>query len=244
MPIPNTDVVPDDSLIDNLAGDIEPKDDKKTEDNKPDEDKVPYHQDPNVQLYIERQVAKRVGEGNQAWEDRIAKLEDRITSTQKQPEQAVKIGDWEPANTADAKAAKAIIQQAKQEMLEDLRVQDQQAQEAKASEDKAFTDWLTELQTTSVLTKEETGEFAEMIVKYKLNDKEAALGLWDRLKQAKTEGATEGEIRGIKKAQEAKVGSGRKGNEPGQTKRSFSQRRAEEPNFSAILDRELNRLKQ
>ena len=60
--------------------------------------------------------------------------------------------------------------------------------------------------------------------------------------KAETEGKAEGEEEGIKKAQEAKVGSSRKGNEPGKGDRTYQQRRAEEPNFDAILEREMAKL--
>src|ERR1700756_4139586 len=135
MPNINDNTIPDETLVENLEEDFKPE--TKEEPKEENTEKVPYHQDPNVQLYIERQVAKRVGEGDKAWEERLQRLEDRITQP-KQQEQPIKIGDWEPANTADAKAAKAIIQQAKQEMLEDLRTQDQQAREAQALKKKEF----------------------------------------------------------------------------------------------------------
>lgn len=236
--------IPDEVLSEELEKDVTPV--AKTEETeKPDaEDKVPYHQDPNVQAYIERQVAKRIGEGNQAWEDRLARLETNLRKPA--DTQTTKIGDWEPAGDAEAKAARAIIAQAKQEMLDDLRTQDQAQKEEQTRNDQAFIGWLDELKTTSVLTDADAQDFAQMIVDYKLDDRGAAVKLWTTLKseiqQARDAGATEGEIKGIKKAQEAKMGSARKGNEPGQTGRSFKQRRTEEPNFSAILDRELGRL--
>jgi hypothetical protein len=236
--------VPDEELAEDLKGDVAPA--PKADETKPEDqtETVPYHKDPNVQAYIERQVAKRVGEGNQAWEDRLTRLESNLRQPA-QPE-TPKIGDWEPAGDAEAKAARAIIAQAKQEMLDDLKQQDQAQKQEQEQNDRAFVDWLDELKTTSVLTDADSQDFAQMIVKYKLDDKQAAVELWNTLKaeiqQARDEGATEGEIKGIKKAQEAKIGSARKGNEPGQTGRSFKQRRAEEPNFSSILDRELSRM--
>ena len=246
--------VTDEVLTEELEKDVTVKEKAAETTEKPEkEESVPYHKDPNVQLYIERQVAKRVGEGNQAWEDRIARLETSL----KQPagtQESTKIGDWEPAGEAEARAAKAIIAQAKQEMLDDLRQQDQAQKQQVEEGDRAFVDWLKELETTGILTAEDgdiknhkdANDFADMIAKYQLQDREAAVNLWSTLKaqiqQARDAGASEGEIKGIKKAQEAKMGSARKGNEPGQTGRSFKQRRAEEPNFSAILDRELSRM--
>lgn len=236
--------VPDEVLSEELDKDVTPAP-KAEEAEKPESaEKVPYHQDPNVQAYIERQVAKRIGEGNQAWDARLEKLEK---SFQKPAQtETEKIGDWEPAGDAEAKAARAIIAQAKQEMLEEQTQREQAQQKQQQDNDRAFVDWLDELKTTSVLSDADSQDFAEMIVKYKLDDKNAAVDLWNTLKaeiqQARDAGASEGEIKGIKKAQEAKMGSARKGNEPGQTGRSFKQRRAEEPNFSAILNRELERM--
>lgn len=232
----------DDKLEQGLESDVTPKAEEPKEDQG---DKIPYHQDPNIQLYIERQVAKRVGEGNQAWEDRIARLEQTLTKG-REPE-TTKIGDWTPATSSDAQAAKAIIQQAKQEMLEEFQTQQQQAQEQRRAEDTAFSDWIGELKATSVLKDDaDSQEFAKLIVKYKLDDRQAAVDLWntlqERVQEAKDQGLQQGEKQGIKKAQEAKIGSARKGNEPGQTGRSYKERRAQEPNFDAILNREMTRL--
>lgn len=240
--------IPDEKLGEDLEQDLQPKDDKK-EETKPVEDegqKIPYHQDPNVQLYIERQVAKRVGEGNKAWEDRIEKLESRIQQSAK-TDAPVNISGWTPATTAEAQAAKAIIAQAKREMLDDLSEQDTKAKEQQVQDDRAFADWLGELRVVGTLKDDkDEQEFARLIVEYSLNDRKAAVNLWNKLQtkvtEAKDEAKKEGEEEGIKKAQEAKLGSARKGNEPGATGRSYGQRRAEEPNFSAILDREMNRL--
>ncbi len=194
-------------------------------------------------MYIERQVAKRVGEGNQAWEDRIARLEQTLTKPKE--DAPVKIGDWTPASQSDAQAAKAIIQQAKQEVLDEFRQQQTLAVEQQQQEDQAFTDWLGELQVTSVIKDEaEAKEFAKLIVRYKLDDRQAAVDLWQNLQEAKTQGVQEGEKAGIRRAQEAKIGSARTGNEPGTRPRSYQERRTQEPGFNAILERELTRLGQ
>lgn len=244
MPQPiDDDQVPEDKLAEGLEGDIQPKPDegKEPEVTKEEEGaKLPFHQDPNVQLYIERQVAKRVGEGNAAWEGRMAKLEERL---QQKPDAPVKIGDWTPSSPEEAKAAKAIVQAAKQELFEELNQRDTQAREQQSAEDEAFKDWMTELKVTGTLkSEEEQTAFAKLIVEYGIEDRQKAINLWNRLQTQQAAGEQAGEERGIKKAQEAKIGSGRKGNEPGAGQRSFKQRRAEEPNFDAILDRELNRL--
>lgn len=245
MPQPiDENPVPEDKLNEGLEEDIQPKPEegKEPEDKTGEEGaKLPFHQDPNVQLYIERQVAKRVGEGNAAWEGRMAKLEERLQQGQRLDAPA-KIGDWTPSSPEEARAAKAIVQQAKQEFAEDLKQQDEQAQARVQAENEMFSDWLTELAVTGIVKKEEQNDFAKMISDYGLEDQQKALNLWNRLQQQHEAGERAGEEKGIKRAQEAKIGSSRKGNEPGQQARSFKQRRAEEPNFDAILDRELNRL--
>ncbi len=241
MPQPIDDkVVPEDKLAEGLEEDILPKEElKEGKDEEPA--KVPFHQDPNVQLYIERQVAKRVGEGNAAWEERMAKLEGRLQ--QNQVQEPTKIGDWTPSSPEEAKAAKGIVQAAKQEMLEELRQNDERARSEQAAADEAFTDWLTELKVTGTLKSEEDQQaFAKLIVEYGVEDRQKAVNLWNKLQEHQALGERAGEEKGIKKAQEAKILSGRKGNEPGAQARSFKQRRAEEPNFDAILDRELSRL--
>lgn len=204
--------------------------------------KVPFHQDPEVQLYIERQVAKRVGEGNTAWEERLARLESRLTEK--------KTGqDWTPANEAEAKAAQAIIdrakREAKQEFMSELSANEQKQLKQQEADDKAFGDWLEELKVVGTLkTEDDQKAFASMIVEYGLEDKQKAVALWGKLQGIKTDAKAEGEVEGIKKAQEAKIGSGRKGGEPGAAARSYQQRRAEEPSFDAIRDRELRRLQE
>lgn len=247
MPLPIDDQVPEeDKLKEGLENDLQPKPEKEKEheDQPKDEGaaKLPYHQDPNVQLYIERQVAKRVGEGSKAWEDRIAKLEDRLREARNTSD-PVKIGDWTPGTPAEAKAAKAIVQAAKQEMLDDLSKADEANREQAEKADQAFSDWLTELQVTGTLkTKEDQQEFAKLIVEYGVEDKGKAVALWNRLQVSAESAEKAAEEKKQKKAQEAQIGSGRKGGEPGQQTRSFQQRKAEEPNFDAILERELSRL--
>lgn len=207
-------------------------------------EKVPYHKDPQVQLYIERQVTKRIGEGREAYEKRLDKLEKAAT----QPKvQDITIGGWKPGNAAEAQAAKAIILQAKREMAQELQTLDSQDKERVAEEDRDFSDWLGELRTTEVLKDDKDEiEFARLIAEYKLEDKDAAVALWTRLQKAKSEakeeGEKEGEEKGKKKAQEAKVGSSRKTGEPGGKERTYEQRRKEEPSFDAIVDREMDRL--
>lgn len=238
----NDQSIPDEQLGTSLEGDLTGKPDEKAgEGEKENQDTVPYHQDPNVQLYIERQVAKRSGESNSALLERL----DRLESSLKQPAQQTptKIGDWTPASETDAQAAKAIVQQAKQEMLAELQQQQEAVQQQTQEEDQAFTDWLGELKVTSILKDdEEAKDFAKLIVRYKLDDRQAAVDLWQNLQEAKTQGAQEGEKVGIKKAQEAKIGSARTGAEPGTRARSYQERRAAEPNMNAILERELSRL--
>lgn len=234
----NDQSIPDEQLGTSLEEDLTGKPDEKAGE---PEQKPPYHEDANVQAYIERQVAKRIGEGNQAWEDRIARLEQTLTKPKE--DAPVKIGDWTPASQTDAQAAKAIIQQAKQEVLDEFRNQQVQQAEQAQAEDQAFTDWLGELKVTSIIKDdEEAKDFAKLIVRYKLDDRQAAVDLWQNLQDAKVQGVQEGEKVGIKKAQEAKIGSARTGNEPGSRSRSYQERRAAEPNMNAILERELSRL--
>lgn len=238
-PIPNQQ--PEENLEENLERDLisesseEPKEEER-------EQRVPYHQDPNVQLYIERQIAKRLGEGNQAWEERINKLENRLTSRSEDPSQ-VNIGGWTPGSPQEALAAKAIISQAKREMLEEFEEAEREQTAAQVQDDRAFADWLGELRVTGTLNNDEDEkEFARLIVEYNLDDPQAAIKLWNRLNTAKSEAIEEGEKNGIKKAQEAKVGSSRRTSEPGTRARSYNERRNQEPNFDAILEREMNRL--
>lgn len=243
MPIDLPDnSVPDQALGDSLEGDLIHKEEQKTgEQNQ--EDQVPYNEDPKVQLYIERQIAKRVGEGNQAWEERLNRLEQNLSRSRQPETPTTKIGDWTPATSADAQAAKAIIQQAKQEMLEEFRQQQEQITQQSQAEDAAFTEWLGELKVTNTLKDEtEAKEFAKLIVRYKLDDRQAAVDLWNELQQRKEEGQQEGVTQGIKKAQQARVGSSRTGREPGQQGRTYQERRAQEPNMNAILEREMTRL--
>jgi len=203
---------------------------------------VPYHQNAEVQLYIERQVAKRLGEGRQAYEQRLEKLEQSL-SEQNRSKEPVVIGGWKPGNDAEARAAKAIILQAKKELAEDLSNLDKRERQRVETEDRDFSDFLGELRTTGTLkTDEDEIEFARLIAEYKLEDKQAAVNLWSRLNEAKADAEAKGEQAGAKKAQEAKIGSSRKGGEPGSQPRSYQQRRLEEPNFDAIVEREMTRL--
>lgn len=230
-----------DELINKLEEETKPEEVKEEGENK-QEEKVPFHQDPNVQLYIERQIQKRLGEGNKAWEDRIGRLEQRLSQSPSK-EEAPSFAGWKPANQAEAQAAKAIIAAAKQEMLDDLRNQDKEIRETQDKDDEAFSSWFNELKVEGALKNNPSiQDFSALIVKYKLEDKDAAIELWNTLAEAKETGSQEGVKEGIKRAQEAKVGSGRKGGEQGQQPRSYKERRAKEPNFDAILDRELNHL--
>ena len=204
--------------------------------------KVPYHQDAEVQLYIERQVAKRMGEGKQAYEQRLERLEKSL-SEQNRSNEPVVIGGWKPSNEAETRAARAIILQAKKEFAEELQGLDRQERQRVESEDRDFSDFLGELRTTGTLkTDEDEIEFARLIAEYKLEDKQAAVNLWNRLNTAKADAEAKGEQAGARKAQEAKIGSSRKGGEPGSQPRSYQQRRLEEPNFDAIVEREMTRL--
>lgn len=212
----------------------------KTPDTKVVEEKVPFHRDPEVQLYIERQVAKRLGEGSKAYEDRLDSFEKRLSDSPKGP---TTIGGWKPSNESDEKAARAIILQAKKEMAEELQTLDRTERERVSSEDREFTDFLGELRVTGTLKSDDDEiEFARLIAEYKLDDRDAAVGLWNRLNEAKIEAEQRGEQQGERKAQEAKIGSSRRSGEPGQQARSYQQRRMEEPNFDAIVDRELTRM--
>lgn len=208
------------------------------------EPKVPFHEDPTVQLYIERQVAKRVGEGNKAWEERLQRLEGNLTK----PKVAdTKIGGWEPGSEAERQAAKAIILQAKREMAEELQGLDRSEREKVSNEDREFSDFLGELRTTGTLKNDEDEiEFARLIAEYKLEDKDSAIKLWTKLQegiaQAKENGVIEGTEEEKKKAQLAKVGSPRGSGEPGNGDRSYNERRSAEPNFDAIYNREMEKL--
>lgn len=204
--------------------------------------KVPFSHDPQVQLYIERQVAKRVGEGEKAWQERLDRLEQSLTKPKEQT-QKTKIGDWEPASESDARAARAIIAQAKKELFDDITQQEQRLTAQQEADDKALGDWLGDLKVAGTIkTDDDQKDFLKMIVDYGLEDKDKAVALWNRLQETKQSAKAEGEVDGIKKAQEAKMGSGRKGDEPGARKRSYAERRAQEPSFDAIRDREIARL--
>ncbi len=238
----NDQTIPDDQLGTTLEEDLTHKPDASQE-KEGQQDQVPYHEDKNVQAYIERQVQKRLGEGNAAWEDRLDRLERTLTQP-KQQTTPTKIGDWTPASESDAQAAKAIVQQAKQEMLDDLQQQQEAVQQQIQQDDLAFNDLLGELDVTGVVKKEQQKEFAQMISDYKIDDSQSAIKLWERLQEVKAQGRVQGEEVGIKRAQEAKIGSARTGREPGSANRSYQERKASEPNFNAILERELTRLGQ
>ena len=233
----NKQEVPDE-LIDDLENPKIEGEDKKEE----VETKVPFHQDPQVQAYIERQVNKRIGEGNEAWERRIARLEENLTRSVKKDE-TVNIGGWTPSTPAEANAAKAIIKQAREEIINEFRQVDEQNRETQEKEDHSFRDWLGELRATNVLkSNDDEKEFARIIVEYGMNDQEKAVNLWNRLQQSVEKAKEEGAEEGIKKMQEAKIGSSRTGKEPGTRGRSYQQRRLQDPSIDAIVEDEINKL--
>lgn len=216
---------------------VEDQSDKKT-------DKVPYHEDPNVQLYIERQIQKRVGEGNSEWKQRVDRLEERLNKPKEEPkEESKKIGDWTPASDSDAQAARAIISQAKRELLEELKQADSDSRAESDKGDREFGDWLGELRVVGILKNDnDEKEFSRLIVEYGLDNKDSAVKLWGRLGDEIRKAQESGEEEGIKKATEAKIGSSRKTSEPGSKLRTYQERRTQEPNFDAILEREMGRL--
>ena len=239
--MPDQNEIPD-SEIERLENPPTEKEGKEEEEKK---ESVPFHEDPQVQQYVERQVQKRIGEGNQAWEERLDRLERNLSQSLQTKREAPNIGGWTPANDAEARAAKAIIKQAKEEVIQEFRNIDEQTRESQQREDALFKDYLQELKDTNVLKDEkDEEEFVKLIVDYKINDQEAAVNLWNRLKDTESNAKQEGEKEGIKKMQEPAIGSGRKGVEPGSRGRTYNERRAQEPDFNAILERELSRLGQ
>lgn len=201
-----------------------------------------FHNDPAVQLYIERQVQKRVGEGNQAYDERLGKLESLLTKLQQGETQ------WKPQTTDQEKAVRAIIFQAKREMIDELGKIDQEQKAQTVKEDEALDSWLEELKVTGK-TDEEIKEITRLLAEYGKGqndeeDKQLVLNLFNRLNEAKALGSEEGKTEEEKKKQEAKVGSSRTTGEPGEKGKSYQERKTTEPNFSAILERELSRLEQ
>ena len=236
--------VPDESLKE-----LEPKIEKSSESESelskktPEADvvkgKVPYHEDPAVQLYIERQIQKRIGEGNAEWRARVDRLEERLNK----PKESNKIGDWEPGNENDSKAARAIISQAKKELLDELKQADTDNKAEIDKGNREFGDWLGELRVVGILKNDaDEKEFARLIVEYGMEDKDAAVKLWGRLGDEIRKAQETGEEEGIKKATEAKIGSSRKTSEPGTQPKTYQERRTQEPNFDSILEREMTRL--
>jgi len=200
---------------------------------------VPFHENPEVQLYIERQVQKRVGEGNKEWETRLGRLEERLTH----PKPAESTATWQPKTETDKIAMRTIITQAKKEMLDELKQADQSQREETEKADREFSDWFGELRTLGQLkTDEDELSLARLIVEYKIEDKQIALKLWNTIQSKSEEGKEAGKEEGIKKAQEARVGSGRKVGEPGDKPRTYQERRLQDNTFSEIVDREVSRL--
>ena len=207
----------------------------KTEEGKPG---VPFHENPEVQLYIERQVQKRVGEGNKEWEARLAKLEEKLTQP-KEPSV-----NWQPTTDTDKAAVRTIILQAKKEMLDELKQADEAQRAEIEKSDREFSEWFGELRTLGQLKSDEDElALARLIVEYKIEDKDIALKLWNTIQTKSQEGKEEGEKDGIKKAQEARVGSSRKVGEPGDKPRTYQERRIQDRSFDDIVTREVERIR-
>ncbi len=212
-------------------------------------EKVPYHEDPTVQLYIERQVAKRVGEGNKAWEERLARLEQGLTKKEESPS----IFGGLKLEGNDAVIAKALVLQAKKEMYEDLKRVDGENRAQIEKEEQALLGWLNELKTTSVIkSDDDITEIVRLLKKYGKGrddeeDKSLVLELFEQTRTAReaaiAEGKKAGEEEGIKKAQEAKVGSGRKGAEIGKTDRTYQDRRLHDRNMDDIVAQEIEKIR-
>ena len=222
-----------------------PEGDEKKEEVTSEGAKVPFHEDPAVQAYIERQVQKRLGEGNKAWEDRLNRIEQSIT---KKPEDQPSIFGGMKLQGNDAQIAKAIVLQAKKELLEDLQKIDGENKAQIEEEDREFAEFVGELRVTGVLKSDKDEiEFARLIAEYKLDDKDSAIRLWNKIQEgvekAKVEGQEEGEKEGVKKAQEAKIGSGRKGSEIGKQDRTYQQRRMEDRSIDNIVAEEIERIR-
>lgn len=241
MPPDKTNDIPD-KVIDDLENPPVKEPDESGKETEPKVgETVPYNEDPKVQAYIERQVAKRYGEGNEAWEERISRIEKNLTKSTKK-EEPVTIGGWTPANDAEARAAKAIIKQAKDEVVKEFRTVDERARKTHDEEDRKFSTWITELRETGTLkSDDDEKEFTRLVAEYD-PPQDKAVELWNKLQQSVSQAKEEGEKTGIKKMQEPVIGSGRKGKEPGTRERSYQERRAQEPTFDAILEREMSRL--
>lgn len=224
---------------------------KETPEIEEKETKVPFHEDPAVQLYIERQVAKRVGEGDKAWEARLERLEGSLTKKEDIDKPSIFGGLKLEGN--DATIAKALILQAKKEMYEDLQRVDGESKAQVEKEDQALLGWLEELQTTSVTkSDEDTKEIVRLLQKYGKGrdddeDKELVLELFEKLRgtreEAKAEGEKKGEEEATRKAQEAKIGSGRKGSEIGKTDRTYQDRRLHERTIDDIVANEIEKIR-
>lgn len=256
MPLVPTDggnEIPDEQIKALEQGTEAPKEEKQTESgSEPSqetpaaplkkEDKgtgVPFHENPEVQLYIERQVQKRVGEGNKEWEERLAKLEERLT---KPTESST---TWQPETERDKVAMRTIITQAKKEMLDELKEADKQQRAEVEKSDREFSEWFGELRTLGQLKSDEDElALARLIVEYQIEDKAIALKLWNTIQTKSAEGKEEGEKDGIKKAQEAKIGISRKNGESGDKPRTYQQRRLEDNSFDDIVTREVERLRE
>ncbi len=200
---------------------------------------VPFHENPEVQLYIERQVQKRVGEGNKEWEERLGKLEERLTKPKDQSP------TWTPTTETDKNAVRTIITQAKKEMLDELKQADEQQRADVEKSDREFSEWFGELRTLGQLKSDEDElSLARLIVEYKIDDKAIALKLWNTIQTKSAEGKEEGEKDGVKKAQEAKIGISRKNGESGDKPRTYQQRQLEDRSFDDIVTREVERLRE
>lgn len=224
-----------------------PLQDKKTEEG--EEDKVPFHADPKVQSYIERQVAKRVADTLRSG-DSAGKINERLDRIEKGLLSKAPDGrsDWKPQTPQEKDAVRAIISEAKREMIADLKAADEAHQEDIARSDQLLQEWMDELEVTGkVKTDEDKQEVIRLLAEYGKGrsddeDKALILKLYETLKAKRDEGAEEGEEEGKKKAQEAKIGTSRTSRTPGQQEKTYQQRKLTEGNFSDILERELNRL--
>ncbi len=209
----------------------------------------PFHENPEVQLYIERQVQKRLNEGGSTKEvsDRLNKLEEMIKNGT--PAEKKKfIPGLENLDEGQQKQVRSIIMATKREMLEDLRQADAQSKKEVSESDQALEGWMKELEVTGqVKTDKDKEEVIRLLAEYGKGrddeeDKALILKLYNKLKEAKDKGSEEGEEEGIKKAQEAKIGGGRKGGFPGQKERTYQERMITEKSFDDIYERELRKL--
>ena len=215
------------------------------------EGKVPFHQNPEVQSYIARQVANGLGETKAEFAERLDKLEKLLTQGKQGDEPSVFGGLSLKGN--DATIAKAIILQAKRELYEDLKKTDDESREQMHQEDQKLLGWLDELKTTNVTkSDDDVKEVVRLLAKYGKNrddeeDKALVLELFEQTREtreaAKAEGKEEGEKEGIKKAQEAKIGSGRKGKEIGEQERTYQQRRLQDRSIDEIVAQEVDKIR-